>query len=84
MTCHSDRYKEVQPKGWPSLTREEMPNKAWESLRGFSLRGKPCGKTARHSDDGGKTARHSDDGRKTARHSDDGGKTARHSDDGGR
>jgi len=33
MTCHSDKYKEIQPKGWPSLSRETMPNRAWEGLR---------------------------------------------------
>jgi hypothetical protein len=33
MTCHSDFYKEDQPTGWPSLSRDAMPNRAWESLR---------------------------------------------------
>ena len=33
MTCHSDYYKEDQPTGWPSLSREAMPNRVWESLR---------------------------------------------------
>ena len=33
MTCHSDKYKEDQPMGWPSLSRDAMPNRAWEGLR---------------------------------------------------
>jgi hypothetical protein len=33
MICHSDYYKEDQPMGWPSLSRETMPNMAWKSLR---------------------------------------------------
>lgn len=33
MTCHSDYYKEDQPVGWPSLSREAMPNRVWESLQ---------------------------------------------------
>ena len=34
MTCRSDYYyKEDQPTGWPSLSRETMPNMAWENLR---------------------------------------------------
>ena len=33
MTCRSEFYKEDQPTGWPSLSREVMPNREWESLR---------------------------------------------------
>ena len=33
MTCRSDYYKEGQPVGWSSLSRETMPNMAWEFLR---------------------------------------------------
>lgn len=33
MTCRSEFYKEDQPTGWPSLSREAMPYRAWESLR---------------------------------------------------
>ena len=33
MTCRSDFYKEDQPMGWPSLSMETMPNRAWEGLR---------------------------------------------------
>lgn len=33
MTCRSDFYKEDQPMGWPSLSRDAMPNRAWEGLR---------------------------------------------------
>ena len=33
MTCRSDYYKEDQPTGWPSLSRNAMPNMAWEILR---------------------------------------------------
>lgn len=34
MTCRSDYYyKEDQPTGWPSLSRNAMPNRAWEILR---------------------------------------------------
>lgn len=33
MTCLSDYYKEDQPTGWPSLSREAIHNRAWESLR---------------------------------------------------
>lgn len=33
MTSHSNYYKEDQPMGWPSLSRDTMPNRAWESLR---------------------------------------------------
>lgn len=33
MTCRSEFYKEDQPMGWPSFSRDTMPNMAWESLR---------------------------------------------------
>ena len=33
MTCRSDYYKEDQPTGWPSLSREVMPNRVWKTAR---------------------------------------------------
>lgn len=33
MIYHSEFYKEDQPTGWPSLSRDAIPNRSWESLR---------------------------------------------------
>lgn len=33
MTFRSEYYKEDQPTGWSSLSRDAMPNRAWEFLR---------------------------------------------------
>lgn len=32
MTCHSDYYKEDQPTGWPSLSREALHSRAWKTI----------------------------------------------------